>query len=490
MRRIEAVGSANDCYDLVVVGAGPAGLAAAAAASHLGLATLIADENPTPGGQIYRAVTTTPVQRRDVLGPAYWEGRALADELEASECDYAPQTTIWSAEPSRDEDGNLLLPPLFDVGLSRNGRARIVRARRLVLATGALERPFPVPGWTLPGVLTAGAAQIALKSSGLVPQGRTVLAGSGPLLLLLADQLKRAGVEIVAALDTTPATNRREAWPHLVDFLRSPYAAYGLKLFAKAQVSLPIRSHVESLRIEGEDKVQRISFTRRGRQQSLECDQVLLHQGVIPNVNMPNALGCAQHWDEHARAWTPSVDQWMQSSLPGIAIAGDGAGIAGAQSAALRGRIAATAAAFETGHLDEAGRNRLAVPLFEESARYARGRRFIDALYRPAPSLLLPPDPSTIVCRCEEVRAGQIRDTVRQLHVEGPNQLKAYLRNGMGPCQGRLCGSTVIELIAEARGVPVEDVGYYRLRTPVKPITLAEIASMPQSQAAKNAVMR
>ncbi|MCV9934819.1 NAD(P)/FAD-dependent oxidoreductase [Boseaceae bacterium BT-24-1] len=490
MKRIEDIGDLAVGYDLVIVGAGPAGLAAAAQASELGLATLIADENPAPGGQIYRAITTTPVKRHDVLGEAYWQGLGLAEALEASNCDYAPQTTVWSAELGRDETGKIAEPRSFTVGVSRAGKARLVQARRLILATGALERPFPVPGWTLPGVMTAGAAQIALKSSGLVPQGRTVLAGSGPLLLLLADQLKRAGADIVAVLDTTPSGNFKAALPLLPDFLRSPYAAYGLKLFARTRFSLPIRRNVLELRISGEECVERIAFTQSGRPVTIDCDQVLLHQGVIPNINMSNALGCGQHWDMSMHAWTPTVDEWFASSVPGIAIAGDGAGIAGAPSAAIRGRIAAIAAASAVGLLDATTRVRLAGPLQAEAARLSRGRSFIDTLYRPPGNVLRPADPATIICRCEEVCAGQIRDVVRQLHVQGPNQLKAYLRTGMGPCQGRMCGPTVIELIAEQRGVPVSDVGHYRLRTPVKPITLEEIASMPQSEAAKNAVMR
>lgn len=490
MKRIEGIAGAAENYDLVVIGAGPAGMAAAATAAGLGLATLIADENPSPGGQIYRAVTTTPVERRGMLGSAYWEGLGLARELDAAACDYAPQTTVWSAEPTRDDLGAIAEPRSLEIGLSRDGAARLIRTRRLILATGALERPFPVPGWTLPGVMTAGAAQIALKASGLVPQGRTVLAGSGPLLLLLADQLRRAGTDIVAVLDTTPAGNLRAALPLLPEFLRSPYALYGLKLLATARLSLPVRRNVSALAITGDGRAQGVRFTRDGREETVPCDQVLLHQGVIPNINMPNALGCEQHWDDSIHAWAPTVDAWFSSSVPRIAIAGDGAGIAGAASAAVRGRIAAIAAASMLGRLDTAARDAMAAPLLAEAARLSRGRRFIDRLYRPAEQLLRPSDPSTIVCRCEEVRAGQIREIAQRLHVQGPNQLKAYLRTGMGPCQGRMCGPSVIELIAEQRGVPVSEVGYYRLRMPVKPVTLAEIASMPQSRAAKNAVMR
>nr|WP_067969650.1 NAD(P)/FAD-dependent oxidoreductase [Aminobacter aminovorans] len=477
-------------YDLIVVGAGPAGLAAAAAASALGLSTLIADENAGPGGQIYRAITTTPVKRRDVLGTAYWEGLKLAKELEVASCDYAPQTVVWSAEATGNGTGEFSETRSFDVGLSKNGKARMVQAKRLILATGALERPFPLPGWTLPGVMTAGAAQIALKASALVPEGRTVLAGSGPLLLLLADQLKRAGANIVAVLETTPKSNIKATLPLLADFLRSNYALSGFKLLAKSHFSLPMRRDVGDLRILGDERVHGISFRCNAREESIDCDHVLLHQGVIPNINMANALGCDLHWDKSIHAWTPTVDDWFESSVAGIGIAGDGAGIAGAPSATIRGQIAAVAAAAALGQIDRATQDKMASLMRAQARRLSRGRRFIDALYRPAQQMLRPSDPSTVICRCEEIQASQIRNIVRELHVQGPNQLKAYLRCGMGPCQGRMCGPSVIELIAEQRGVSVPDVGHIRLRMPVKPITLEEIASMPQSDAAKNAVMR
>ncbi|MCK4206930.1 FAD-dependent oxidoreductase [Brucella pituitosa] len=490
MNRIENLDGVAELYDLVIVGAGPAGLAAAATASELGLTTLVADENLNLGGQIYRAIITSPVKQRDVLGPAYWEGLALAEEFQRATVDYTPETTVWSAEPARDDEGALIEPNHFEIGLSRNGTARLIQTKRIILATGALERPFPIPGWTLPGVMTAGSAQIALKASALVPQGRTIIAGSGPLLLLLADQLKRAGANIVAVLDTTPRCNFTAALPKLPEFLLSDYAFYGLKLLLKSRFSLPVRSNVTNLKITGNERVQAITFISKSREETIDCDQVLLHQGVIPNINMASALGCELVWNESIHGWSPVVDTRLNSSVDGIAIAGDGAGIAGAPSAAIRGKLAAVSAAKALGRIDAVTGDALSLPFQKRMRRLARGRSFIDRLFRPAQEILRPGDPSTIICRCEEVRVQQIRDVARDLNVQGPNQLKAYLRTGMGPCQGRQCGSSVIELIAEQRGVAVHEVGHLRLRMPIKPITLGEIASMPQSQAAKNAVMR
>ncbi len=205
-------GPIKDQYDLAVIGAGPAGLAAATLGARLGLDTVLFDEQPAPGGQIYRAVTETPVREPAILGADYWHGAELAQTFNASGAQYVPGTTVWSITRDRE------------IGISVGGGARLLAARHVILATGALERPFPIPGWTLPGVMACGAAQVLLKSSGMVPQGRIVLAGTGPLLWLLAAQYVRAGMRIDALLDTTPRGNWRAALPHAAAFLVSPYA--------------------------------------------------------------------------------------------------------------------------------------------------------------------------------------------------------------------------------------------------------------------------
>jgi len=207
MNELRDVSSLSERYDIVVVGAGPAGLAAATTSSELGASTLVLDENAGPGGQIYRAVTSTPVSAREILGEDYWRGAELATAFRASSSSYARGATVWSVGPALDESG---CSEALEIGVSLGGSARLIQAREVILATGALERPFPIPGWTLPGVMTAGAAQIALKSSGLVPDGRVVVAGCGPLLYLLTEQLRAAGANIVALIETTPRTNWRK----------------------------------------------------------------------------------------------------------------------------------------------------------------------------------------------------------------------------------------------------------------------------------------
>ncbi|WP_448203955.1 FAD/NAD(P)-dependent oxidoreductase [Azospirillum sp. sgz302134] len=463
-------------YDLAVIGAGPAGLAAATLAAKGGVSTVLLDEQPAPGGQIYRAITNTPVRNPSVLGSDYWHGADLVGPFRDSGADYLPGSTVWSVSRS------------LEIGLSREGAARILPARHIILATGALERPFAIPGWTLPGVMGAGAAQILLKTSGLVASGNVVLAGTGPLLWLLAWQYLRAGARIDAILDTTPRENWRQAMPHMTAFLRSGYIGKGLKLLLEVRRKVKVIDNVTSLRAEGDGRVQSVVYRQGdGAEKHSPAETLLLHHGVVPNINLANAIGCAQHWDETQRCWIPTVDGWGATTVEGVSLAGDGAGIGGALAAEHRGRLAALDALHRLGRIDRDQRDRDAVPHREALDKAQRGRVFLDTLYRPGKDFRVPQD-DTIVCRCEEVTAGQVREAVR-LGASGPNQTKSFLRCGMGPCQGRLCGPTVTEVIADARGVSPAEVGYYRLRPPVKPITLAELASLPKSEDEVNAVL-
>lgn len=457
-------GGVVDAVDVVVVGAGAAGMAGAVALAGLGLQVVLLDEQGSPGGQIYRGITLAPLSRRDLLGADYAHGNVLAQALASSSVRYEKGAAVWQV--TRDHQVSYL----------RDGRLHTLQARAVLLATGAMERPFPIPGWTLPGVMSAGAAQILLKSAGLAPTEPVVLAGCGPLLYLLGWQYLRAGVPIKALVDTTRPEDYWRARRHLFAALRAwPYLRKGLELMRSLRSArIPHHTGAEQLAIEGDEAATALTFTVAGKAQRIDARCVLLHQGVVPNIQFSQSLRARHVWDVDQLCFSPVVDPWGELDVPGMFVAGDGAGIGGAQAAALQGELAALGIAQRLGRFDTGQRDERAGPLREKLALNLRIRPFLDALYQPKEANRIPAD-EVIVCRCEEVTAGDLRKFVA-LGCAGPNQAKSFGRCGMGPCQGRMCGLTVTEVIAKARGVSAAEVGYYRIRPPIKPITLGELA--------------
>ena len=455
----------SDTTDLAVIGAGPAGLSVAATAADAGLAVVILDNQPDVGGQIYRGIRTADDGRRRILGRDYAAGRALLGTLERQRVGHIADATAWEVTPDRR------------IFYSRPGKAAVLRARHVVLCTGAIERAMPFPGWTMPGVMTAGAGQILLKTSGIVPPSPTVIAGSGPLLFLVAVQYLRAGHALAAIVETTPRANLRRALRFLPGIARgNAYLRKGLALLAEIK-RRRVRHYVgaRALHGVGDEQIAAVRFRTGEQEHEVACAALLIHNGVVPNVQITRALGVDHLWEPMQRCWRPRLGEWGETTREGIAVAGDGGGIAGAEASVHRGRIAALHAAWRLGALSSDAAAGRALSERGRLASHEAARPFLDALYAPDPALLVPSD-ETIVCRCEEVTAGTIREQVA-LGCLGPNQLKAFVRAGMGPCQGRLCGLSVSEIIAAARGVPVQDVGYYRIRPPISPVTLGEIAT-------------
>lgn len=451
--------------DLIVIGAGPAGISAALEASAYGLDVVLLDEQASPGGQIYRNVAQADARSREVLGAEYVAGLALVEALLSSDVRYQPDAAVWQVTEARC------------VHFLRHGQAHVVQGRQLLIATGAMERPMPIPGWTLPGVMTAGAGQILLKNAAMVPQGPVVLAGCGPLLYLLAVQYLRAGIRIEALVDTSA---RREVFKHL-RHVGKALAGWrdllkGLSLLATLKRAGVRHFYAaEHLRVEGGRRAEALCFDSEGQSHKVWASLILLHQGVVPNTQISQSLRAEHDWSEAQLCWVARRDSWGETSVPGIFIAGDGGSIGGANVARTQGRLTALRIAQRLQKIDEIQLHKLASPWRRLLGRQSAARPLLDALYRPQAKNRIPDD-ATIVCRCEEVSAGAIRRYV-DLGCLGPNQTKAFGRCGMGPCQGRQCGLSVSEIIAERRQVPPASVGYYRIRPPLKPITLAQLAS-------------
>jgi NADPH-dependent 2,4-dienoyl-CoA reductase/sulfur reductase-like enzyme len=444
-------------------------MSAAIMARRHGLDVLVVDEQATPGGQIWRCVEAAAGSpRAAVLGKSYNAGLAVVSQFRASGVTYEPGTQVWHVERG---------PRAF---VTRNGAASSIEARSLLLATGAQERPVPFPGWTLPGVMTIGAAQILLKASDQIPAEPVWIAGNGPLPLLYAAQLLKAGGRIAGFLSTTPPGQTTLAMPKFAAAaLSSPGDLLkGLNWIATLQQRVPYVRHVAEIEALGDEAIQHLRYvTADGKANTVEARLLLVHEGVVPTIHPTLALGCQHRWNAEQACFSPELDIWGETSETGVFVAGDGAGIGGVAAACLRGEIAALRIAARIGRLPDAEATAAAQPLWSRLKRALAIRPFLDVLYRPRSAVFAPAN-ETIACRCEEVSVGAIRAQVAAGRRPGPNQVKAFTRAGMGPCQGRQCSYTTAHVLAAAEGRTVPDVGLFRVRPPIKPITLGELAAL------------
>lgn len=456
-------------YQLLIIGGGPAGLAAAVTASGQGISCSLLDEQAGPGGQIYRSIESAPEQRAQVLGTEYQRGKGLAEDFRACDVDYFPETKVWSLNNERE------------VGVLYKEQSKIISADQILVASGAMERPVPFPGWTLPGVMQAGAGQILFKSAGVIPSDGVVLAGSGPLLLLLAWQYMQVGVNVKAMLDVTPLSNHLQAMPKLPRaLLAHHYLTKGLvyqRDLTRAGVVTKIG--VSNLHAQGDGELQSVHYLHWGRKHSIKTDLLMTHFGVIPHIWLTQAAGCKHQWDSSQQCWRPQHDKWGNTSIEGILVAADGAGINGARSAEHAGRLAGLQALFALGAITQSERDSQSVNERKRMEDERHIRPFLEAYFAIPKNMLATPDNDTIICRCEEITAGQIRAAVDNAHGDS-NQVKYLSRCGMGLCQGRQCSNAVAHIVADAGGQAISVSSHFRGRPPVAPLTLEQLASLSQ----------
>ena len=466
------------CVDVVIIGAGPAGMSAANMIHEYGGRAVVLDEQSEPGGQIYKSIDRVRRDRPNELswlGSTYQDGVRLTKKFRSQAKDYQPGSMVWHIE-CRNSDG------FYTVFYSRAGASKKIKTKYIIIATGAMERPVPIPGWTLPGVMTVGAVQSILKSSGMYPSGKLALAGAGPLMLQLASQLIAAGVSISAILDTCPKGSIFKALRHFPRALfAGDYLYKGWKLTNEIKYSsIKIYRNVTDLNALGDGRLQNISFKVNETKHCLAVDTLALHEGILPNVQLTRLLDLKHVWSTRQRSFSPVVNSWGETSLSGVFVVGDGAGVSGAKTAEYSGVIAGMMILERLEYIQESQRDLIVVDrkfrrLLDEGIR-----PFLDTLF-PAPERIGEVPDKTIICRCEEITAGQIREVVKK-GCPGPNQAKAFLRCGMGACQGRMCGASVTEVMSEALGKKPADVGAFRVRPPIKPLSLEEIVTLNDGQ--------
>ncbi|WP_199084884.1 NAD(P)/FAD-dependent oxidoreductase [Bosea sp. ASV33] len=452
--------------DLIVLGAGPAGAAAALKARALGLSVALIDEAPEPGGQVYRAPSA------GLVGAPAEADRVKGDELrarlKASGASLHLNQRVWS-----------LTAGFSVIAIGPDGPLTL-EAPNLIVAPGAVERPIPVSGWTLPGVIGLAGATVLLKSHGVLPGRRVVVAGSGPLLLLVASKIVAAGGEVAAVVDAAPRASwfgRLGAMAARPDLM----AKGGRWLLQLLKARVPLHSGAAIRAIHGRDGVASVEIgpvdahwrPTPGPARAIEADAVCLGFGLLPSTEITRLLGARHRYEPELGGWLPEVGASLETSVPGLFVAGDGGGVRGADAAPLSGELAAIGVARRLGHSGDLEQQAIAV-----TARWRRSARFgaaMSALAMPPPGAVAMIGAQTTVCRCEGLTRATL-DTAIAAGAWTLADLKAATRCGMGPCGGRVCGEAAAMLIEAATGLSREAIGQPSARPPLRPVPLAAIA--------------
>lgn len=451
--------------DLLILGGGAAGLSAAIAARRCGLDVLVVEERAALGGQYYKQ--PTPGLDAPALDAQQAEGGALAAAAEASGARILRGAELWAAF-----DMDRLA--VFD-----GTRTRLFAPRAVIVAAGAYERPHVVPGWTLPGVMTTGAAQTLWRSHRVLPGRRVLVAGNGPLNMQVACELAEGGAEVVAVAEAAPGPAARLREAVAMAAADPGLAAKGARYIAALARRRTPLLYATTLTAIARTPDGALRATLRGPrgERSVEADAVMLGYGFLPSHETLRALGAECTHDVARGQFVPVRGADTMTTVPGLYAVGDCAGLGGAPAAREEGVIAAVAAARRLGRAVPAG---MLSDEQDARRRLVRHRRFQDALWKlfaaPRAGLSLA-DAATVVCRCEEVTKGEL-DAVLADGAPALGEVKRRTRCGMGRCQGRYCAPLLAEHLAAVQGRPLDNFALFAPRAPVKPIAIADIVAL------------
>ena len=458
--------------ELAIVGGGPAGLSAAIEAAKVGVPSIIIDENQTLGGQMFRRVPSSfTVHDEKKLGEYYVKGGKFLREV----AEFSNKIDVWTES---------LVWGLFEdkqLAIIRDGNMELLKADQLVITPGAYDRAVPFTGWTLPGVFTAGCTQVMMKSQRMLLGSRFLLAGSGPLQLTVADQLLKSGAKVLAVVE---AASMKSMWRYVPNLLNEPSLMWdGFKYLATLKLhGVPfLQSHI-IIKAIGSEQVEGAVIAAvdkdwqpiLGTERTLEVDAICIGYGLIPNTDLARLCGCAHGYDLRLGGWVTICNENMETTVPGIFVAGDGRQIAGFGAAIEQGKLAGMYAARNLGVIDAARAEKVAKPVRRRLKRHLSFQSGVGKLYAVRPGIYGLADEGTLVCRCEEITLGDIRRAMQEGAVH-PNDIKRRTRAGMGFCQGRICAPAIQGIVERELGIRPDALGQGRVRNPLKPIPLGAI---------------
>ena len=474
--------------DVAIVGAGPAGLGAAAVLREHGLDVTLIDEQPRAGGQILRQPPRTFTVERWLSAKLYDRAKAALHAMnERTDVDWRMSSSVLG----------ILRPSPYRASGHRAGHALWIQgpagcyflhAKAVLVAAGCYERPLAFPGWTLPGVMGAGAIQGFVKSQQLVPGNRFLLVGSHPLQLVVADQLLSAGADVAAVVFTQRMQRSLGALAHpLVLVQNSRQFLETARILRRLRsAGVPVKFGASILRVEGASAVERATIAMlrpdgtidANRTEVIDCDRVGVCHGFLASSELPRQAGATVRWREHEGGWLVDHDQWFESSVGSLFVAGEVTGVAGADAALEKGRVAAVGMLRALGRIDARRAAELARPFRRRLAGMQRFARLLHDLARPPQHLADATMTSeAILCRCESIRRDEFEQLLRaNPYVVSSDAAKLLTRVGMGLCQGRMCGDNAVRTLARMRGLSATDVGPFQAQAPVKPVLLGVLA--------------
>ena len=462
-----------EAYDIVIIGAGPSGIGAAAELADYSLKVLLIDENNRIGGQIWRKPAYEPAFRLKGMQVPGMQMGIVAAALTNNNLHITTSASVLGIFPEK----HLLL------STSKEG-VKEIKARRIIFATGAREKVRPFKGWTLPRVMTLGAAQLLLKFYGVLPSSETLIAGTGPLIYLLSSQIIGSGGRVTTVLDRSSPAAVINAIPVMVGQLSK--VGQGLlalgRLFIK-RVSIKPRMQVVEVRDKGRfleviaAKISHSGTIVPGSQKRYETRMLACGNGFTPNIELPQLAGCDLTYAEDMGGWIVNVDASMETSVRGIFAAGEITGIAGGDKALIEGQLAALSILSQFGMLNAKKHHTLQTALLTKRRHYLRFGEFLNRQWTIPPREWDGIDDATIICRCEDITMGTIRGWIRA-STTSASALKRATRCGMGNCQGRICAPLIYDILAAYSANGEQDPQPLSVRTPVKPIPLGDLARL------------
>ena len=459
--------------EVVVVGAGPAGIGAALEAARAGASVVVLDEYPGTGGQYYRQPAPGLEASSDSpLIEHAPDGLARIREAQATGVEFCQDVLVWGAFP----DGSLTILAA--------GKADVIKPLKVIIATGGYERAVAFPGWTLPGVITAGAAQALVKGQGILPGRRILMAGTGPLQMAVAAQVVQAGGQVIGVLEANPFGHLLRSGPRFWGQwarLREGYR-YWRTLRSKG---VPLTFGRTVVRAIGTPTLSRVVTAGLdadwrpipGTEAEVDVDTLCLGFGLVPNTKLARLMGCDLVHDPCRGGLVPVLTDGMETSRPGVFVAGEAAGVAGAKAAEYQGRIAGINAARQMGKVtstETEGRLQAARRHLGKELCFARA---LNEVFAVKPGILDLVTDETVICRCEEIAWGRLRRE-RSEWATTLDAVRSVTRAGFGLCQGTICEPLAAELLARETAKPVADLGSYHIRPPLKPITVGALADL------------